>query len=481
MLFEFCSLRSSVRQELPAAKVAPGQLLCLLKEAIGLQLPSTLGGSVESTRSYYEMVQQFAAMAHTYESLIPEEYDVSSILELSDFVLDLKFAEFQKIANNLPLLLDGVVLKDKTVLDSAVDTDPSWETTVALFSQHLPEEIDLTDRSQDTLIFKAATDLVNQYPDVPALKNLDRWLTSFPERYKNAMLLVSKLALSKMYVNLMDSPFHVSLVLAMYNEHNRIRPRSSGNPCGEDFIRRKVDQMKWLLGNTAATFNLILVDDGCPCQSGDLAEKIIGTEAYVNVEVLCLTDGIKYQSPVLEGLNSTGDSQKGGSIQYGMWKALDDYSQCDVPHIVVYTDADMAAPVNEIGLLLEKQDHRTMVTIGSRYDQGSVCRGPWGANGKVQGLTDFDRRMVGLRSLLFSKLFPQTGIITDTQCGLKAFNARLLRQILLRTEIRTFSFDIELLLLAAAAGSAIASAPIYWHDSLAESNFWRQASPITDQ
>jgi hypothetical protein len=466
---------------LQAAKVSPGQLLYLLKEAIGSQLPGILGGSIESTKSYYEMIQQFAAMAHTYQSLIPEDYDVPSILELSDFVLDLKFEEFQKIANNLPLLLDGVVLRDKTVLDSAVDTDPSWETTVALLSQPLPEEIDLTDRSQDTLIFKAATDLINHYPDVRALKNLDRWLTSFPERHKNAMLLVSKLALSKIYVSLMDSPFHVSLVLAMYNEHNRIRPRSSGNPYGEDFIRRKVDQMEWLLGNSIATFNMILVDDGCPCQSGDIAENIIGTEAYVNVEVLCLTDGIKCQSPVLEGLKSTGDSQKGGSIQYGMWKALDDYSQCAMPHIVVYTDADMAAPVNEIGLLLEKQDDKTMVTIGSRYDEGSICRGPWGENGKVQGLTDFDRRMVGLRSLLFSKLFPQTGIITDTQCGLKAFNARLLRQILLRTEIRTFSFDIELLLLAAAAGSAIASAPIYWHDSLAESNFWRQASPTTEQ
>ena len=78
--------------------------------------------------------------------------------------------------------------------------------------------------------------------------------------------------------------------------------------------------------------------------------------------------------------------------------------------------------------------------------------------------------------MFFSKLFPQTGKITDTQCGLKAFNAQLLRQILLKTEIRTFSFDIELLLLAAAAGSTIAAVPIYWHDSLAESNFWRQAA-----
>ncbi len=449
------------------------QLVALFEDAINIQQPNTLGGSTESLKSYYKMIQQFATIAHTYQDLIPDEYDTSSILEFSDFILGLKFKEFQKIANNLPLLLDGVVLQDKTASDPEVAIDPSWETTVAVLSQNLPDEIDLTDNSQDKQIFEAATDLMDKYSDISALKNLDKWLTSDPENYKNAMLLVSKLALSKIYVKQINSPLHVSLVVAMYNEHNRIRPKRSDNPYGEDFVRRKVDQMGWLLKDSPVSFNMILVDDGCPCQSGEIAEQIIGTEGYRNVKVLCLDDDIKCQSPVIIGLKSTSDSRKGGSIQYGMWQALEDYSEGDTPHIVVYTDADMAAPVNAIGLLLEKQNDKTMVTIASRYEAGSICRGPWGKNGEVQGLTEFDRRMVGLRGLVFATLFPHTGKITDTQCGLKAFNAQLLRQILSKTEVRTFSFDIELLLLAADAGSAIASAPIYWHDSFAESSFWR--------
>ncbi len=449
------------------------QLVALFEDAINIRQPNTLGGSTESLKSYYKMIQQFATIAHTYQDLIPDEYDTSSILEFSDFILGLKFKEFQKIANNLPLLLDGVVLQDKTASDPEVAIDPSWETTVAVLSQNLPGEIDLTDSNQDKLIYKAATDLMDKYSDIFALKNLDKWLTSDPENYKNAMLLVSKLALSKIYVKQINSPLHVSLVVAMYNEHNRIRPKRSDNPYGEDFVRRKVDQMGWLLKDSPVSFNMILVDDGCPCQSGEIAEQIIGTEGYRNVKVLCLDDDIKCQSPVIIGLKSTSDSRKGGSIQYGMWQALEDYSEGDTPHIVVYTDADMAAPVNAIGLLLEKQNDKTMVTIASRYEAGSICRGPWGKNGEVQGLTEFDRRMVGLRGLVFSTLFPHTGKITDTQCGLKAFNAQLLRQILSKTEVRTFSFDIELLLLAADAGSAIASAPIYWHDSFAESSFWR--------
>ena len=456
--------------------VSAKQLVSLFKESISFPQPNTLDGSVESIGNYYKMIRQFATMANIYQDLIPEKYDDLSILELADFILDLKLGEFQKIGNNLPFILDGFILQDKTTSYPKADVDPSWEPTIAMLSKKLPDKIDLTNTNQDNLFFEAATDLLDKYPDTFALQNLDRWITSDPEKYKNAMLLVSKQALSKMYVKQIDYPLHVSLVLAMYNEHNRIRPKSNDNPNGEDFVRRKMKQMEWLLKDSPLNFNMILVDDGCPKQSGEKAQEIIEKEGYKNVKVLYLDDGIKRQSVVIKGLKSTSDSRKGGSIQFGMWQAVENYSEGDKPHIVVFTDADMSTPVNEIGLLLGKQDDKTMVTIASRYDAGGICRGPWGKNGEVQGLTEFDRRMVGLRGLVFSKLFPQTGKITDTQCGLKAFNAKLLRQILLKTKVRTFSFDIELLVLAASTDTAIAFAPIYWHDSFAESSFWGSAA-----
>ena len=456
--------------------VSAKQLVSLFKESINIPQPNTIDGSVESIRNYYKMIRQFATMANIYQDLIPEKYDDLSILELADYILDLNLEEFQKIGNNLPFILDGFILQDKTKSYPESDVDPSWEPTIDMLSKNLPDKIDLTNSNQDNLFFEAATDLLDKYPDTFALQNLDRWITSNPEKYKNAMLLVSKQALSKMYVKQIDYPLHVSLVLAMYNEHNRIRPKSNDNPNGEDFVRRKMKQMEWLLKDSPLNFNMILVDDGCPKQSGEKAQEIIEKEGYKNVKVLYLDDGIKRQSVVIKGLKSTSDSRKGGSIQFGMWQAVENYSEGDKPHIVVFTDADMSAPVNEIGLLLGKQDDKTMLTIASRYDAGGICRGPWGKNGEVQGLTEFDRRMVGLRGLVFSKLFPQTGKITDTQCGLKAFNAKLLRQILLKTKVRTFSFDIELLVLAASTDTAIAFAPIYWHDSFAESSFWGSAA-----
>jgi len=480
MFSKTCGLSDDLKQKPHAMSVSVKQLVTLFKKAINSPEQKIPGGSLESIRSYYKMIQQFASMAHIYQDLIPKKYDSSSILALAGFIIKLNFEEFLKIANNLPFILDGVVMQDMTRSYSEADVDPSWESTIDMLSQNLPDEIDLTDSSQDNLIFEAATELLNKYSSISSLQNLDRLLTSRPDNYKNAMLLVSKIALSKMFVKQIDYPLHLSLVLAMFNEHNRILPKSSDNPNGENFVRRKVKQMKWLLKDSPVTFNMILVDDGCPNQSGEKAREIIENEGYKNVKVLYLEDGIKRQSPVIKGLESTSDSRKGGSIQYGMWQALEDYSEGNKPHIVVFTDADMAAPVNEIGLLLEKQDDKTMVTIGSRYDAGSICRGPWGKNGEIQGLTEFDRRMVGLRGIVFSKLFPQTGKITDTQCGLKAFNSKLIRQILLKTKVRTFSFDIELLVLASAADTAIAFAPIYWHDSLAESSFWRPAAEKTN-
>lgn len=196
--------------------VSAKQLVTVFKETIHLPQPNTLEGSVESISNYYKMVQQFATMAKMYQNLIAEEYDVLSILGLADFILDLKLEEFQKIANNLPFGMDGFILHDKTTSYPEADVDPSWEPFIATLSKNLPDEIDLTERSQDNLFFEAATDLSNKYPETSALQNLDRWITSRPEKYKNAMLLVSKQALSKMYVKQIDYPLHVSLVLAMY-------------------------------------------------------------------------------------------------------------------------------------------------------------------------------------------------------------------------------------------------------------------------
>ena len=462
--------------KLKSSELSTKHLVELLEGASHRPPAEVPGGSLESWQSYFRMIKQFAAMANSYRNMLPAECHVSSILQLSSFLLDLNLEKFRRISGNLWPMLGSAYLSDE--MDSSTDSTEisAWESTINRFAEKLPDEIDLPEGSQDRQLEETAVDLMGAFSSISELQALDRWVTSKHKARKNVFYLTLKRALSRMSVRQISTSIHISLIIALYNEHNRIFPKRKKNPNGEDFVRRKVRQLTWLFSGTPITFDLLFVDDGCPNQSGEKARQIIASEGLANAKVLFLVDAIEKQLPVIRGIRTTDESRKGGSIQYGMWQSLKDHAGRDKAHVVVYTDADMAAPVHQLGLLLTGLNEKNRVAIGSRYDAGSICRGPWGPNGAVRGLTDFDRLMVGLRGLLFSHLFPQTGRITDTQCAFKAFGADLLNKIILQTTIRTFSFDVEFLVLSAATGSSIAVAPIYWHDSTAESNFWRYGS-----
>ena len=68
-------------------------------------------------------------------------------------------------------------------------------------------------------------------------------------------------------------------------------------------------------------------------------------------------------------MQSTADSQKGGSIEYGMWVAA---REAHRRHIVMFTDADLSVHLGQTGLLIDgivrqKKD----VAIGSRREATS--------------------------------------------------------------------------------------------------------------
>ncbi|MBW1869896.1 MAG: hypothetical protein JRI73_11580 [Deltaproteobacteria bacterium] len=173
MLFTLCSTTPDFSRKPEASEISVKTLISLLQEAIRLDQPDTLGGSLESLESYHKMNQQFATMAQNYRGLIPSEFDSDAILMLADYVLNLELAKFKKIANNIPFLLDGAVLQEKTAPFAEADVDPRWKPVVAELSEKLPDKIDLTDSGQDALIFAAATELTNAFPSLTALHNLD--------------------------------------------------------------------------------------------------------------------------------------------------------------------------------------------------------------------------------------------------------------------------------------------------------------------
>jgi hypothetical protein len=332
--------------------------------------------------------------------------------------------------------------------------------------------MDLTDPAHERQAFNTAELLLDLYPKEDELRAFDTHITTEQLKHPVILHLASKLALSKMSLRSLSAPIFNSFVVAMYKEHNRIRTEAE-HSAGEDFLRRKVSQLKWLFeGEIDKKWEFVFVDDGCPEKSGEIAERIIQQEGYDNVSVLYLADAIAKGLPIAKGLTSTDDSQKGGAIQYGMWSVIKEQHD-NVRHIVIYTDSDLSTNIAQAGLLLSQLENKNrMCAIGTRYDTGGVYCTPAGA----QGLTNYDYKMLVFRHFIRTKLLPQIGEVVDTQCGFKAFKAEVLKQVLELMTDKRFSFDMELLLLTALCcnrgGNVVGKAPIVWIESNEESNFY---------
>ncbi|MGB5691240.1 MAG: hypothetical protein WBM43_01415, partial [Flavobacteriaceae bacterium] len=176
------------------------------------------------------------------------------------------------------------------------------------------------------------------------------------------------------------------------------------------------------------------------------------------VRVLFLADAIEYKKGPVGSLTSTNESQKGGSIVYGMWDSVQRKGSED--HIVLYTDADLSTHLGQVGLLLEPILHENkLAAIGSRREADSVVVKTGSRNSRGK-----------LFIYLWKRLIAQIGDIVDTQCGFKAFKAEIVEEIVEGILEKKFAFDIELLLRTSLIReSSIARVGIAWIDSEAAS------------
>lgn len=307
----------------------------------------------------------------------------------------------------------------------------------------------------------------------PVEADLDRLEVSLLQRRDEVPLgvhLAAKLARSRRLLErigrtrgeapgVAGAPLRVTVVFAMYREHERVLPPEQ-HVHGEDFLVRKIEQLEWLLGDLPSfEWQLIAVDDGCPEGSGRVAQEILARRAAdAPARVLFLEDAIREGSPVAVDLASTDDSRKGGSIQYGMWTAACEAGSAD--HVIAYTDADLSTHLGQLGLLIDPIVRGgSDAAIGSRREPQSVV---------VKGGARNER---GKRFIaLWKQMLPLLGDITDTQCGFKAWRADAALEILPDLIEHQFAFDVELLIKTELRRSAaIARVPIAWIDSEAAS------------
>jgi glycosyltransferase involved in cell wall biosynthesis len=136
---------------------------------------------------------------------------------------------------------------------------------------------------------------------------------------------------------------------------------------------------------------------------------------------------------------------KGFSVKQGSLQAAGD--------VVLFTDADLSAPIEEAeSLLAALSDHD--VAIGSRAIDRSLIETHQSVFREFAGIL-FNRIV---RTILWLPF-------VDTQCGFKAFRRERCKIIFQQQTIERFGFDPELLYLARHHGLSIAEVAVRWGHS----------------
>jgi dolichyl-phosphate beta-glucosyltransferase len=202
-----------------------------------------------------------------------------------------------------------------------------------------------------------------------------------------------------------------SVVIPAFNEAQRLPP----------FLEKVVGYFE----GRDEPYEVIVVDDG----STDGTADVVGTRHLPSVRVLRLP----------------ANAGKGAAVRAGMLAAKGAYR--------VFADADGATPIEELKRLEPMLVAGADVVIGSRVlvDQSvSVTTRP--------------HRVAAGR--IFNWLVAKVGLrdIADSQCGFKAFTGSAASRLFETLSTQGFGFDVELLLLARAAGCRVVEVPVNWSD-----------------
>ena len=185
----------------------------------------------------------------------------------------------------------------------------------------------------------------------------------------------------------------------------------------------------------------------------DRVLSYVATQRW-DAEVLVVNDGSRdatadlVQSyaqthPELRLIENPGNRGKGYSVRNGMLNAKGE--------VLLFSDADLSAPIEEAVKLFAAIEAGTDIAIGSRWLQ------PETQTHRQSALRQFYGRLFNLALRILLGLN-----FKDTQCGFKAFTRNAALAIFPLQKIERWGFDPELLYLARRAGLTVQEVPVVW-------------------
>ncbi len=234
----------------------------------------------------------------------------------------------------------------------------------------------------------------------------------------------------------MSSPTSLAVVLPAYNEAARIGP-ALDELFG--YLRRRETETGMIghnggigPGYLPRQIELIVVDDGSSDGTADLvrARPEAGPAPLPDVSFRVLT---------------VPHAGKGAAVRAGMLAATSE--------LVVFTDADLATPPDQLPLLVTALATADLA-LGSRIQ----------ADGKdMRQSQPRYRRLIGKVFHALASWWV-VGPVKDTQCGFKGFTRSAAQDLFSRQLITSIVFDVELIYLARRRGYRVAIVPVTWED-----------------
>lgn len=228
----------------------------------------------------------------------------------------------------------------------------------------------------------------------------------------------------------------LTIVLPAYNEAARIGPAldelfgylDRKGPAREG--GRSADEL--------GAWQVLVVDDG----SEDETATIVAARVEAAGSGEAATDGSS--QPRLRLLRRP-HAGKGAAVRAGILDSSTD--------LVIFADADMATPPDQLPLLTEALRDAD-VALGSRVQPDGTDR---------RSSQPLHRRLLGRFFHMLAGAWV-TGPVPDTQCGFKGFRTPVGRDLFERQKITSIVFDAEVIHLARRRGYRIAIVPVQWSD-----------------